>query len=85
MSKGSRVPTNEGSALLPILSTQKPVPQDCGGCADMHLGIARHIQKNGGTDEEIAKACGVSLAIVRQARVRHMLLLRDSLGNGHGH
>jgi hypothetical protein len=72
-------------AQLPILSAQKPFPQDCGGCADMHLGIARHIQKNGGTDEEAAKACGVSLAIVRQAKVRHMLLLGKSLGNGqHG-
>jgi hypothetical protein len=84
LSKGSRVPTNEGSALLPILSTQKPFPQDCGGCADMHLGIVRHIQKNGGTDDEVAKACGVSLVIVRQAKVRHMLLLRDSQGNGRG-
>jgi hypothetical protein len=78
------LPSNGGSTLPPILPTQKPFPQDCGGCADMHLGIARHIQKNGGTDEEIAKACGVSLAIVRQARVRHMLLLRDSQGNGNG-
>lgn len=78
------IPTNDGSTPLPILSTQA-FPQDCGGCADMHLGIARHIQKNSGTDEEIAKACGVSLTIVRQARVRHMLLLRDSNRNGHGH
>jgi hypothetical protein len=78
------IPSNGGATLLPILSAQKPFPQDCGGCADMHLGIARHIQKNGGTDEEVAKACGVSLAIVRQARVRHMLLLRGSQGNGHG-
>lgn len=77
---------NGSATLLPILSTQKPFPQDCGGCADMHLGIARHIQKNGGTDEEVGKACGVSLAIVRQARVRHALMLGNSAGNGrHGH
>ena len=71
--KSRNLPTNGGSALLPILSTQTPFPQDCGGCADMHLGIAQHIQKNGGTDEQVAKACGVSLAVVRQARVRHLL------------
>jgi hypothetical protein len=76
---GSRNP-----AQLPIFSAQKPFPQDCGGCADMHLGIAKFIAKNGGTDEEAAKACGVSLAIVRQAKVRHMLLLKDSQANGHG-
>jgi hypothetical protein len=69
------------SALLPILSTQEPFPQDCGGCADMHLGIAKFIAKNGGTDEDAAKACGVSLAVVRQAKVRHMLLLEGR----HGH
>jgi len=72
--KSRNLSTDGGSALLPILSSQKPFPQDCGGCADMHLGIAKFIAKNGSTDEEAAKACGVSLAIVRQARVRHMLL-----------
>jgi hypothetical protein len=79
--KSRNLPSNGGSALLPILSTQTPFPQDCGGCADMHLGIAQHIQKNGGTDEQVAKACGVSLAVVRQARVRHLLLLEGR----HGH
>jgi hypothetical protein len=79
--KSRNLPSNGGSALLPILSTQKPFPQDCGGCADMHLGIAKFIAKNGSTDEEAAKACGVSLAIVRQAKVRHMLLLGNSQGN----
>ncbi len=83
--KSRNLPSNGGSALLPILSTQKPFPQDCGGCADMHLGIAKFIAKNGGTDEDAARACGVSLAIVRQAKVRHMLL-EGSPGNGrHGH
>ncbi len=83
--KSRNLPSNGGSTLLPILSTQKPFPQDCGGCADMHLGIAKFIAKNGGTDEDTAKACGVSLAVVRQARVRHMLL-EGSPGNGrHGH
>jgi hypothetical protein len=79
--KSRNPPSNGGSALLPILPTQKPLPQDCGGCADMHLGIAQHIQENGGTDQEIASACGVSLAVVRQARVRHMLLLEGRHGN----
>jgi hypothetical protein len=77
------LPSNSSSMLLPILSAQKS-PQDCGGCGEMHLGIAKFISENGGTDEEIAKACGVSLAIVRQARVRHMLLLGNSQGNRHG-
>lgn len=83
--KSRDLPSNGGSALLPILLAQKPLPQDCGGCGEMHYGIAKFIAENGGTDEAVAKACGVSLAIVRQAKVRHMLLLRDSQGNGHGH
>lgn len=79
--RSSNLPTNGGSALLPILSTQKPFPQDCGGCADMHYGIAKFIAENGGTDKEAAKACGVSLAVVRQAKVRHTLMLGDSPEN----
>jgi hypothetical protein len=52
----------------------------------MHYGIAEFIAKNGSTDEEAAKACGVSLAVVRQARVRHTLMLAGSPGNNqHGH
>lgn len=82
--KSRNLPPNGGSALLPILQSQTSIQQDCGGCADMHLGIARHIQKKGGTDQEIAAACGVSLAVVRQARVRHMLL-EGMPGNGRGH
>jgi len=82
LARKSRIlPSNGGSTLLPILQAQTSVQQDCGGCADMHLGIAKFIAKNGGTDEEAAKACGVSLAIVRQAKVRHMLLLEGR----HGH
>lgn len=79
--KSHNLPTKSGSALLPILTAQTPFPQDCGGCSDMHLGIAKFINDNGGTDEQVAKACGVSLAIVRQAKVRHMLLLEGR----HGH
>lgn len=80
-SAGSRNP-----AQLPILSAQKPFPQDCGGCGEMHYGIAMFIAESGGTDEDVAKACGVSLAIVRQAKVRHTLLLEALVGNGqHGH
>ena len=78
--KSRNLPTN-GSALLPILQAQTSFQQDCGGCGEMHLGIAKFIAENGGTDEDAAKACGVSLAIVRQAKVRHMLLLEG----GHGH
>lgn len=66
-------------AQLPILSAQKPFPQDCGGCSEMHYGIAKFIAENGGTDEAVAKACGVTLAIVRQAKVRHTLLLNEAV------
>ena len=66
-------------AQLPILSSRESFQQDCGGCGEMHLGIAKFISENGGTDEEIAKACGVSLAIVRQAKVRHTLLLSEAV------
>jgi hypothetical protein len=72
--KSRSLPSNGGSALLPILPAAQPFAQDCGGCADMHLGIAKFIKETGGTDELVAQACGVSLAVVRQARVRHMLL-----------
>jgi len=72
--KSRNLQSNGGSVLLPILPAAQPFAQDCGGCADMHLGIAKFIKANGGTDEEAAKACGVSLVVVRQARVRHMLL-----------
>jgi len=76
---------NGGATVLPILSAKQQFPQDCGGCADLHLGIARHIQRTHGTDEEVAKECGVTLAVVRQAKVRHMLV-EGSSGNGrHGH
>jgi hypothetical protein len=70
LARKSRNPlSNSGSALLPILPAAQPFAQDCGGCADMHLGIAQFINENGGTDDQVAKACGVSLAVVRQARV----------------
>jgi hypothetical protein len=68
-------------AQLPILPTHKSFALDCGGCGEMHLGIAKYISEKGGTDEEVAKACGVSLAIVRQAKVRHILPLEGR----HGH
>jgi hypothetical protein len=85
LARKSRNPQTNGSALLPILQAQMSVQQDCGGCGEMHLGIAKFINENGGTDEQVAKACGVSLAIVRQAKVRHMLI-EGSSGNGrHGH
>jgi len=82
--KSRNLQSNGGSVLLPILQSQTSSQQDCGGCADMHLGIVRHIQKKGGTDQEIATACGVSLAVVRQARVRHMLIEQPQR-NGRGH
>jgi hypothetical protein len=66
-------------AQLPILPSRESVQQDCGGCGEMHLGIVKFIAESGGTDEEVAKACGVSLAIVRQAKVRHTLLLSEAV------
>jgi hypothetical protein len=72
-------------AQLPILSSQKSFPTECGGCSDMHYGIAQFIKRNPVTDEEVARACGVSLAVVRQARVRHTLMLGDPVGGSqHG-
>lgn len=86
LSHSSRTATSVASALrdaeptrLLILSSQKPFPTECGGCADMHYGIARFIKQNPVSDEEVAKACGVSLAIVRQAKVRHTLLLNEAV------
>jgi hypothetical protein len=79
--KSRNLPSNGGSTLLPILQARTSVQQDCGGCGEMHLGIAKFINENGGTDEQVAKACGVSLAIVRQAKVRHMLLLEGRDGH----
>ena len=82
LARKSRSPVpNSGSALMPILSNPKSFQQDCGGCGEMHLGIVKFISENGGTEKQVAKACGVSLAIVRQAKVRHMLLLEGQ----HGH
>jgi hypothetical protein len=75
----SRTVLSQSPTQPPILSAQKPFPQDCGGCGEMHYGIAKFITGNGGTDEEVAKACGVSLAIVRQAKVRHTLLLSEAV------
>ena len=81
LARAKGIPTDGGSALLPILHAQTSAQQDCGGCGEMHLGIAKFINENGGTDKQVAKACGVSLTIVRQAKVRHMLLLEGR----HGH
>lgn len=78
--KSRNLQSNGGSSMLPILSNQKSFQQDCGGCGEMHAGIAKIINEKGGTDEQVAKACGVSLAIVRQARVRHLLF--ESPRNG---
>jgi len=73
---------NGKPAPLPILSPPRPFPQTCPGCSDMHHGIAQYLKRTGGSDEEAAEACGVSLSVIRQARVRHVLLLENGQ---HGH
>lgn len=48
-------------------------PTHCGGCKDMHRGIAEMAEADPSlSDEELAAKSGCSLAIVRQAKMRHL-------------
>jgi hypothetical protein len=50
-----------------------PPPSPCNGCRDMHSGIAEMAKANPRmSDEELAAKSGCSLAIVRQAKMRHL-------------
>jgi hypothetical protein len=45
--KSGNLPSNGGSTLLPIFTSRESFPQDCGGCGEMHLGIAKFVAENG--------------------------------------
>jgi hypothetical protein len=50
-----------------------PPPSPCSGCRDMHSGIAEMAKTNPSmSDEDLAAKSGCSLAIVRQAKMRHL-------------
>lgn len=69
--------------LLTVLNNQPIFTEDCGGCFEMHRGILEFKLKNPSMpNEEIARQCGVSQLIVRQALTRFSVQLRDSLGGG---
>jgi hypothetical protein len=63
------VATKPSRSVSPIL----PILDQCGGCKDMHKGIA---EKAGAhpewSDEKLAEDSGCSLTIVRQAKARHI-------------
>jgi hypothetical protein len=64
-------PTNRPQPALTLLPILNNPPQGCGGCDRMHLGVVQCIKQNPQlTDGEVAEACGVGLATVRQARWR---------------
>lgn len=50
-----------------------PILGQCGGCSDMHSGIAALAKSNPEwSDQQLAEKSGCSVLIVRQARTRHM-------------
>jgi len=63
-----RANTYTGPSLPPVLNDPS---QGCGGCDKMHFGINEFRKQNSHlSDEEVANACGVGLATVRQAKYR---------------
>jgi hypothetical protein len=67
--------------LLPILNKKPAIMQECGGCSEMHRGVFEFKIKNPNMpDDEIARRCGVSELIVRQAFTRFTVQLRQALG-----
>ncbi len=72
-------PTDEtparAGAVLRVLSS----PQTCGGCKEMHRGIADMVQANPSmSDEELAAKSGCSTIIVRQAKARYLDWKKES-------
>ena len=50
-----------------------PQTSSCGGCKDMHWGIAEMAKANPGiSDDELAAKSGCSVVIVRQAKARYL-------------
>jgi len=72
----------ECSSVTPAVgSHKKPIvalrvlqsPTQCGGCKDMHRGIAEVAKANPGmSDEELAAKSGCDVTIVRQAKARYL-------------
>ena len=63
-----------GAAKLSGLPTPSlPILGHCGGCGEMHRGIADMAEANPDWDDkQLAEDSGCSLTIVRQAKVRHL-------------
>lgn len=56
-----------------------PSPSPCGGCKDMHSGIAEMAKANPDmSDEELAAKSGCDVTIVRQAKARYLDWKRES-------
>lgn len=59
-------PSRSAAPILPILD-------QCGGCRDMHRGIAEMAEANPElSDEELAAKSSCSVTNVRQAKMRHL-------------
>lgn len=70
----SSVTPTEVNQRKPVVALRVlPSPSPCGGCKDMHWGIAEMAKANPGiSDEELVEKSGCDLVIVRQAKVRHL-------------
>ena len=67
--------SKKAAATLRIL----PSPTPCGGCKDMHWGIAEMARANPGmSDEELAAKSGCDVTIVRQAKARYLDWKKES-------
>lgn len=56
-----------------------PTPTPCGGCKDMHLGIAEMAKTNPGmSDEDLAAKSGCDVTTVRQAKARFVDWKKES-------
>ncbi len=70
------------SSVTPTVESQKkpvaslrvlPSPMPCGGCKDMHFGIAEMAKADPAmSDEELAAKSGCDVTIVRQAKTRYI-------------
>lgn len=66
-------PSDEGQKKTVPALRVLPSPSPCGGCKDMHWGIAEMAKANPGlSDEELAAKSGCDVTIVRQAKARYL-------------
>jgi hypothetical protein len=78
----SRNPVTQCNAEIPAKTVAArrvlPAITSCGGCKDMHWGIAEMAKANPSmTDEELAAKSGCSLTMVRQAKARYLDWKKD--------